>query len=49
MTVADLQEYSAFNGDFLDAVKEAKKAGISADALAASWKVPPKYVGYAGA
>ncbi len=46
MTVADLQEYSTFNGDFLDAVKEAKKVGASADALAASWKVPPKYVGY---
>ena len=27
MTVADLREYSAFNGDFLKAVKDAKKAG----------------------
>jgi 7-cyano-7-deazaguanine synthase in queuosine biosynthesis len=47
MTVADLREYSAFNGDFLKAVKEAKKAGTSAEALAASWKVPDRYVGYA--
>ena len=47
MTVADLREYSAFNGDFLEAVKDAKKAGTAADALAASWKVPEKYVGYA--
>ena len=27
MTIADLREYSAFNGDFLQAVKDAKKAG----------------------
>ena len=47
MTVADLQEYSAFNGDFLQAVKDAKKAGTSADDLAAAWKVPAKYAGYA--
>lgn len=47
MTVADLREYSAFNRDFLNAVREAKKAGTSAEALAASWKVPEKYVGYA--
>jgi glyoxylase-like metal-dependent hydrolase (beta-lactamase superfamily II) len=47
MTVADLREYSAFNGDFLQAVKDAKKAGTAADALAASWKVPEKYTGYA--
>jgi cyclase len=47
MTVADLREYSAFNGDFLTAVRNAKKAGTSAEALAASWKVPAKYAGYA--
>jgi cyclase len=47
MTVADLREYSAFNGDFLEAVRGAKKTGTSADALAASWKVPEKYAGYA--
>jgi cyclase len=47
MTIADLREYAAFNGDFLKAVKDAKKAGTSADDLAASWKVPEKYVGYA--
>ncbi len=47
MTVADLREYSAFNGDFLQAVKDGKKAGTSAEALAASWTVPSKYVGYA--
>jgi glyoxylase-like metal-dependent hydrolase (beta-lactamase superfamily II) len=47
MTVADLREYSAFNEDFLTAVKDAKKAGTSAEALAASWNVPAKYAGYA--
>ena len=47
MTVADLREYSAFNGDFLSAVKEAKQAGTSADDLAAKWTVPAKYAGYA--
>jgi glyoxylase-like metal-dependent hydrolase (beta-lactamase superfamily II) len=47
MTIADLREYSAFNGDFLQAVKDAKTAGTSADALAASWKVPATYAGYA--
>jgi cyclase len=47
MTVADLREYSAFNGDFLSAVKDAKQAGTSADDLAARWTVPTKYAGYA--
>ena len=47
MTVADLHEYSAFNGDFLQAVKDAKKAGRSVDDLVAGWKVPAKYAGYA--
>jgi len=46
MTVADLREYAAFNRDFLTAVQEAKKAGTSVDDLAASWKIPAKYVGY---
>jgi cyclase len=47
MTIADLREYSAFNGDFLTAVRDAKKAGTAAEALAASWKVPASYTGYA--
>jgi glyoxylase-like metal-dependent hydrolase (beta-lactamase superfamily II) len=47
MTIADLREYSAFNGDFLQAVKDGKKAGTSAEDLAAKWTVPAKYVGYA--
>jgi glyoxylase-like metal-dependent hydrolase (beta-lactamase superfamily II) len=47
MTVADLREYSQFNADFLAAVKEARKAGTSADDMAKSWKIPEKYKGYA--
>ena len=47
MTIADLREYSNFNRDFLLAVQAAKKAGTSADALAAGWKLPTDYTGYA--
>jgi cyclase len=47
MTVADLKEYAEFNRDFLAAVREAKKAGRSAEQIAASWTIPAKYVGYA--
>jgi len=46
MTVADLREYSNFNQEFVAAVQAAKKAGTSVDDLAASWKIPEKYVGY---
>jgi glyoxylase-like metal-dependent hydrolase (beta-lactamase superfamily II) len=47
MTVEELREYSLFNSDFLAAVQAAKKAGTSVDDLAASWKMPEKYTGYA--
>jgi cyclase len=46
MTMNDLQEYAQFNKDFLEAVREAKKAGKSVDDVAASWKMPAKYTGY---
>jgi glyoxylase-like metal-dependent hydrolase (beta-lactamase superfamily II) len=46
MTIADLKENADFNRDFLNFVREAKKAGKSVDDVAASWKNPPKYVGY---
>ena len=49
MTVADLSEYADFNKDFMRDVQAAKKAGKSVDAVAASWKVPEKYKGYAAA
>jgi cyclase len=47
MTVAELREYAAFNGDFLTAVREGKKAGKTADEIAAAWTVPAKFAGYA--
>jgi glyoxylase-like metal-dependent hydrolase (beta-lactamase superfamily II) len=47
MTVADLAEYAEFNKDFMKDVQAAKKAGKSADDVAASWKIPEKYKGYA--
>jgi glyoxylase-like metal-dependent hydrolase (beta-lactamase superfamily II) len=47
MTMNDLKEYSDFNRDFLNAVREAKKAGRTVDDVAGSWKVPAKYQGYA--
>ena len=49
MTPADLREYIAFNRDFVNDVRTAKAAGKSVDEIAASWKMPAKYVGYAPA
>jgi len=47
MTMADLSEYAQFNKDFMTAVQAEKKAGKSADQIAAAWKLPAKYKGYA--
>src|SRR5207244_440824 len=47
MTMADLKEYIAFNREFLNDVRTAKNAGKSIDDIAASWKMPTKYTGYA--
>jgi hypothetical protein len=49
MTVADLSEYAEFNKEFMRDVQAAKKAGKSVDDVAASWKMPEKYKGYAAA
>jgi len=49
MTMADLKEYIAFNREFLKDVGAAKKAGKGVDEVAASWKIPAKYAGYAPA
>jgi cyclase len=46
MTPADLREYSDFNRDFLNYVRQAKKAGQSVDEAASSYKIPEKYAGY---
>jgi cyclase len=47
MAPADLLEYSEFLESFVASVREAKKAGRSADEVAKSWTVPGKYKGYA--
>ena len=46
MTMKDLEEYAQFNRDFLAAVQAGKKAGKTADQIAAEWKMPEKYTGY---
>jgi glyoxylase-like metal-dependent hydrolase (beta-lactamase superfamily II) len=47
MTWNDLEEYADFNREFLNAMREAKKAGRSAQEAAAAWTVPARFTGYA--
>jgi cyclase len=47
MAPKDLQEYSEFIREFVEAVRAGKKAGQTVDQIAGSWKVPAKYTGYA--
>ena len=47
MKPADLLEYAAFNPEFAATMQAAKKAGKTVDEMAASWKIPAKYQGYA--
>ena len=47
MKPADLMEYAAFNQEFAATMQAAKKAGKTVDEMAASWKIPAKYQGYA--
>ena len=47
MTRQDLLEFAGFVGDFVSAVQEGKKGGHPADHIAAGWKMPAKYAGYA--
>ena len=49
MTVADLREYAQFNKDFLEFVRAGVSAGKGVDAIAAEYKVPPRYAGYTAA
>jgi cyclase len=46
MTWAELEEYARFNQDFLEWARAQMKAGKSAEAAAAEYKVPAKYAGY---
>lgn len=45
-TIPDLRQYAEFNRDFLNAVRDGKKAGKSVDDITAAWKMPEKYTGY---
>jgi hypothetical protein len=47
MTVADLREYSEFNTDFKNTVQAGKKAGMTVDQIAAAYKIPERFKGYA--
>jgi cyclase len=47
MTWADLEEYARFNQDFLEWVRAQVKAGKTAEAAGAEYKLPEKYAGYA--
>ena len=47
MTVADLREYSEFNTDFKNTVQAGKKAGMTVDQVAAAYKIPERFKGYA--
>jgi glyoxylase-like metal-dependent hydrolase (beta-lactamase superfamily II) len=47
MTPVDLRDYAEFNRDFLNAVREGKKAGKTAEQIAKEWTMPARYAGYA--
>ena len=46
MAMDDLRQFSEFVRDFVDAVREGKKAGQTVDQIAESWKIAEKYAGY---
>ena len=46
MTLDDLKTYAAFNREFLEMVRTAKKEGKSIDDIVSGWTMPAKYAGY---
>jgi len=46
-TWAELNEWAAFNRDFLEMVRAGRSAGRTVDEIANGWTIPTKYVGYA--
>jgi cyclase len=46
MTWAELEEFARFNQDFLEWARAQQKAGKTAEAAAAEYKLPEKYAGY---
>jgi glyoxylase-like metal-dependent hydrolase (beta-lactamase superfamily II) len=49
MTREDLLQFSRFVGEFVEAARAGKNAGHTAQQVAASWKIPAAYAGYAAA
>jgi cyclase len=45
-TPADLHQFRDFVNDFVKTVQDGKKAGMTAEQVAAAWKTPAKYAGY---
>lgn len=46
MTWADLNEWAAFNRDFLEAVRAGHDAGQTVEAIASGWSLPSQYAHY---
>ena len=46
MTWADLNEWAAFNRDFLQMVRDGRAAGQSVDEIAGAWSLPAAYAHY---
>ena len=46
MTRDELREYAEFMGSLVAAVREAKKAGLSAEEVANTWEIPARFAGY---
>ena len=46
MTVADLREFAEFNREFVNSIRDAKRAGRTVDEVEAAWTLPEKYNGY---
>ena len=46
MTWADLNEWAAFNRDFLQVVRDGREQGQSVDDIAAAWTMPAAYAHY---
>ena len=47
MEWSDLNEWAAFNRDFLAMVRQGRAAGRSVDEIADTWTIPSQYAGYA--
>jgi len=45
-TWAELNEWAAFNRDFLEMVRTGRSAGRTVDEIASAWTTPTQYVGY---